>query len=205
MPFHVHPAALSDIPRIAQLIQELYQAELPGALSGSASGQLELFEFTLQANGESALKNRYMLRDESGQTLGSGMIEFPREGGFERAPNGTIAKAFRAIGFFATLKLLGTVARSLLGVHRGQDLNSALIHSVVVVEAARGAGAGSALMNHLEGEIRARGLKRARLQVLANNLAALRFYARRGYKEIWRLSGWRAALSWASLIMEKEL
>ncbi len=46
---------------------------------------------------------------------------------------------------------------------------------------------------------------RARLQVLAWNTGAQRFYARWGYTEIWRLSGWRAMLSWSSVVMEKNL
>lgn len=202
--YAIRPAQPADIPNLARLILQLYDSELPGALSGGKDGQMQLFEFTLKANGASALKNRYLLCDDSGAVLGTGMIEFHGEEKFERAPNGTIAAAFRAIGIFSTLKLLGTVARSLLGVYQQNNPRSALIHSVVVTESRRGNGAGAALMDFLEAQIRARGLN-ARLQVLGDNLGAQRFYARRGYREIWRLTGWRAALSWVSLIMEKEL
>ncbi len=60
-------------------------------------------------------------------------------------------------------------------------------------------------MDALEVQIRARGLEHSRLQVLQHNTAAQHFYQRLGYREIWRLDGWRCRLSWSSLVMEKVL
>ncbi|PMP76751.1 MAG: GNAT family N-acetyltransferase, partial [Chloroflexus aggregans] len=44
---------------------------------------------------------------------------------------------------------------------------------------------------------------RARLQVLASNTGAQRFYRRLGYREVWRLDGWCTRLGWPSFVMEK--
>lgn len=205
MAYIFRPAAAEDIPVLARLIIDLYQSELPGALTGSQSAQEALMRFTLEANGPKALSQRYMLCDEQGQVCGTGMLEFPGEPAFERAPDGTIAAAFRLMGVKPTLTLLGTVARSLLGVYKHADPRSALIHSVVIQAGSRSKGAGQILVAGLEEKIRERGLPRARLQVLGTNTGAQRFYLRLGYREIWRLGGWQAALSWPSLVMQKDL
>lgn len=205
MSFLIRPARAEDIPTLARLIIDLYQSELPGALTGPQSAQEELMRFTLETNGPKALVNRYMLCAADGQPLGTGMLEFPGEPAFERAPDGTIAASFRVMGVGPTLTLLGTVARSLLGVYKHADPHSALLHSVVIQASSRSQGAGQALVAGLEDKIREHGLPRARLQVLGSNLGAQRFYARLGYREVWRLSGWRAALSWPSLVMQKDL
>ncbi|ABY34785.1 MAG TPA: N-acetyltransferase [Chloroflexus aurantiacus] len=203
--FIIRPAIGTDIPDLARLIVELYHSELPGALSGCRAGQERLLAYTLQANGEAALTNRLVVCDDQQRVIGTGMLQFPNEPAYERAPRGTIAAAVRELGIGPTLKLASVVARSLIGVYRHTDPQSALIHSVVITAAARGQGAGQTLMAALEEQIRSRGLPRSRLQVLANNTAAQRFYRRCGYDEIWRLDGWRARLGWPSLVMEKVL
>lgn len=203
--FTIRPAIGTDIPDLARLIVELYHSELPGALSGSQAGQERLLAYTLHANGEAALTNRLVVCDDQQQVIGTGMLQFSNEPAYERAPRGTIAAAVRELGIGPTLKLASVVARSLIGVYRHTDPQSALIHSVVITAAARGQGAGQTLMAALEEQIRSRGLTRSRLQVLANNTAAQRFYRRCGYDEIWRLDGWRARLGWPSLVMEKVL
>lgn len=203
--FTIRPAIGTDIPDLARLIVELYHSELPGALSGCRAGQERLLAYTLQANGEAALTNRLVVCDDQQRVIGTGMLQFPNEPAYERAPRGTIAAAVRELGIGPTLKLASVVARSLIGVYRHTDPQSALIHSVVITAAARGQGAGQTLMAALEAQIRSRGLTRSRLQVLANNTAAQRFYRRCGYDEIWRLDGWRARLGWLSLVMEKVL
>ncbi|WP_322510863.1 GNAT family N-acetyltransferase [Chloroflexus sp.] len=203
--FTIRPATSADVPDVARLIVELYHAELPGALSGARAGQERLLAYTLHANGAAALAHRYVVCDEQQRVIGTGMLQFPGEPVFERAPRGTIAAALREIGFLPTLTLAAVVARTLFGVYRHDDPQSALIHSVVVTAAARGHGAGQALMATLEEQIRARAIPRARLQVLASNTGAQRFYHRLGYREVWRLTGWRARLGWPSLVMEKRI
>ncbi len=203
--FTIRPATINDVPDIARLIVELYHAELPSALRGTRSGQERLVAYTLRANGEAALAHRYVVCDEQQQMIGTGMVQFPGAPVFERAPRGTIAVALCEIGLLPTLQLAATVSRTLFGVYRHDDQQSALIHSVVVAAAARGRGAGQVLIAALEDRIRARGLARARLQVLASNTGAQRFYHRLGYREVWRLEGWRARLGWPSLVMEKDV
>lgn len=205
MALTVRPATQADLPDLARLIAELYQSELPGVLTGPVEKQAELLRFTLEANGDKAVRHRFVLCNDHGAIIGTGMIEFPGDERFERAPDGTVAAALRSLGMLRAVHLFGAVARSLLGVYRHNDPQSALIHSVVVTAHERGRGAGAVLMDHLELTIRAHRYARARLQVLAWNTAAQRFYARRGYVEIWRLSGWRATLSWPSVVMEKSL
>jgi len=203
--FTVRPATSADISALARLIVELYHAELPGLLSGSQRGQEQLLAYTLRANGEVALNNRLVVCDEQQHVVGTGMVQFPTEPAYERAPRGTIAVALRELGVVPTLKLAMAVVRTLFGMYRHTNPHSALIHSVVVSAAVRGNGAGQQLMSALEAQIQARGLERSRLQVLQHNTAAQRFYRRLGYREIWRLDGWHARLGWPSLVMEKEL
>jgi ribosomal protein S18 acetylase RimI-like enzyme len=203
--FTVRPATGADIPALARLIVELYHAELPGLLSGSQRGQEQLLDYTLRTNGEAALNNRFVVCDEQQHVVGTGMVQFPTEPAYERAPQGTIAVALRELGVVPTLKLAMAVVRTLFGVYRHTNPHSALIHSVVVSAAVRGKGAGQQLMSALEAQIQVRGLERSRLQVLKHNTAAQRFYQRLGYREIWRLDGWHARLGWPSLVMEKVL
>jgi GNAT superfamily N-acetyltransferase len=205
MAFTVRPATQADIPDLARLIVELYQAEMPGALTGPVEKRIELLRFTLEANGDKAVHHRYVLCNERGMVIGTGMIECPGNGRFERAPSGTVATAFRTLGVFPALRLFGVVARTLFGVYRHTDPQSALIHTVVVTRSERSNGAGAVLMHALESAIREFGYTRARLQVLAWNTGAQRFYERLGYTAIWRLSGWRVLLSWPSVVMEKAL
>ncbi|MDW8148864.1 MAG: GNAT family N-acetyltransferase [Roseiflexaceae bacterium] len=205
MALTVRPATRADLPALAHLIVELYQSELPGVLTGPVEKQAELLRFTLEANGDKALYHRYVLCDDYGAIIGTGMIEFPGDERFDRAPDGTVAAAVRTLGALRATRLLGAAVRALFGVYRHSDPQSALIYSVVVTARERGRGAGAVLMDHLEHTIRSHRHARARLQVLAWNTAAQRFYARRGYVEIWRSSGWRAMLSWPSVVMEKAL
>ncbi|GIV92695.1 GCN5 family acetyltransferase [Chloroflexus islandicus] len=203
--FTIRPATTNDVLDIARLIVELYHAELPGALSGAREGQERLLAYTLEANGAAAFDHRYVVCDEQQRVIGTGMLQFPGAPVFERAPRGTLAAALREIGLLPTLQLAATVSRTLFGVYRHDDAQSALIHSVVVAAAARGRGAGQLLIAALEDRIRTRGLARARLQVLVSNTGAQRFYRRLGYREVWRLDGWRARLGWPSLVMEKDI
>lgn len=111
----VRPPSGEDIAEIARLSVQLYASELPGALSGPLRAQEALTHFTLEANGRKALGNRYVACDAAEKVLATGMVQFPGELAFERAPDGTVAQAFRVIGVGPTLRLLGTVARSLVG------------------------------------------------------------------------------------------
>ena len=55
------PARAEGLPQIAGLLAQLYDAELPGALSGSREAQRRLLQFTLEARGGRGLRRRYVL------------------------------------------------------------------------------------------------------------------------------------------------
>jgi ribosomal-protein-alanine N-acetyltransferase len=61
-----------------------------------------------------------------------------------------------------------------------------LISDVWVAPSFEGRGAGSALVRALEAEIRGRGYRRARLEVLTENARASGLYAHMGYRPEWR-------------------
>jgi GNAT superfamily N-acetyltransferase len=61
--------------------------------------------------------------------------------------------------------------------------NYALISDLVVLQAARGKGIGSALLLHGEEHARASGAEVLRMEVMAENSVARRFYDRRGWKD----------------------
>ncbi len=58
----------------------------------------------------------------------------------------------------------------------------AYLHDLVVLEEARGFGAGRALMESAESYARDQGASRVRLHVLAENEGALRLYENDGYR-----------------------
>jgi ribosomal protein S18 acetylase RimI-like enzyme len=201
----IRSARADDLPVLADLIVQLYAAELPGALSGSRTGQQSLFRFTLEAQPSQALHHRYVLCDTSEQILAMGMIQFPTEPLFERAPAGTLRTAARVLGYWSAGRLLLTVARSMIGVDRQSRADTAVFHSVVVDERYRGQGLGRTMLEALEHIALEHGYRWAMLQVLASNQAARRLYLRQGYRDVWRTPRWKAALSWPSYLMQKDL
>jgi len=203
--YTIRPATQTDIPVISRLLVQLYAVELPGALKGPVDKQAEMFHFTFEANGEIALRHRYVVCDSNNTVVGTGMIQFPNEPEFERAPDGTISKALGILGFFNTLQLFITVARSLVGVQKNRNPESATIHSVVTDGSQRGKGVGALLMTHLESQIRARGLKYSVLQVIEKNVEAIPFYTKLGYQKTLQSPWWVSLLAWSSFMMEKQL
>ena len=201
----IRPARLTDLPALADLLVQLYGAELPDALTGAPSRQRSLLRFTLDAQPTRALQHRYVLCDAGDTVLATGMLHRPTEPPFERAPAGTIRMAMALLGYRATWRLLLTVGRSLLGVDHTQRTDTVLIHSVVVDERSRGQGLGHTLMDALEHIATTHGYQRAWLQVLSTNTAARRLYVHRGYQDVWEAPRWVAALSWSSAVMEKAL
>ncbi len=199
------PARVDDVPVLADLLVQLYAAELPGALTGSPTGQRSLLRFTLEANPLLALRQRYVLCDAADQVVATGMIQVPTEPPFERAPTGTVRMATTLLGYRAAARLLLTVARSQLGVYHQRQADAVLVHSVVVDARHRGQGLGHRLMDGVEHLAAAQGYGWVRLQVLADNAAARRLYRQRGYQEVWSTPRWQAALSWPSYVLQKAL
>lgn len=201
----VRPANVEDIPALANLLVQLYAAELPGALTAPFAQQSRLLQFTLEAQPMQALQNRFVLCDAKGQILASGMIQLPTLPKFDRAPAGTISAATKILGYRGLGQLLLTVARSQIGVYSQAQADTAFLHSIVVDLQQRGRGLGRSMLNFLEKFAAKQGYQWAALQVLSGNKAAYQLYAHSGYEEIWRAPRWIAFLSWSSCVMRKAL
>ncbi len=203
--FSVRPARPEDLETISDLLTQLYAAELPGALAGSRAKQAELLRFTLETKSQQGLRHRYVLSDQHGAVLASAALDMPGEPAYERAPDGTVATALRLLGVRHTLRLLLTVARSMLITPKERPAGSALLHSVVVDEQQRGQGLGRVLMQEIETKVRASGLNTIVLQVLVANQPAQHFYHALGYQTYWRSPGYLSALSWPICMLRKEI
>lgn len=201
----VRPAQADDFPQIADLLIQLYAVELPGALQASHAAQHQLLLFTLSAKGNQGLNGRYVACTSSGTVVASVVVERPGNTPYERAPDGTIAMAVRALGYRGTLQLLRVVAKSLIGVKAPQLPKAVAFHSIVVDEAYRGQGVGRALMAELEQLAAMDGYQTVWLQVLQMNRPAHDLYRRLGYEEFWATPRWARLLTWPSYMMRKPL
>lgn len=201
----VRPAQAADLDSIAHLLRQLYAAELPGALSGSVLGQERVLRFTLEANNQRGLHRRYVACTAAGQVVATAALEVPGEAPYERAPDGTIGISLKEMGYGPTIRLLLTVARSMVGGYRPSLSDAAFLHSVVVDESQRGQGVGAILMRAMEDYARADGYSSMLLQVLATNQPAQRLYAQLGYQQIWQSPGWSRLFSWSSYVLQKGL
>ncbi|CAN5721012.1 GNAT family N-acetyltransferase [soil metagenome] len=204
-PITVRPAQRADLPIVADLLIQLYAAELPGALNGPMTGQQRLMRFTLEANDMQGLHRRYVACTADGLVVATAALEVPDEAPYARAPTGTIGAARRFIGARATARLLLTVAQSLIGASFQRPVDAVFIHSVVVDARQRGQGIGRTLMQAIEQIALAQGYPAALLQVLAANQPARQLYRQCGYTDIWQSPSWASLLSWPSYIMQKKL
>ncbi|WP_129633142.1 GNAT family N-acetyltransferase [Candidatus Oscillochloris fontis] len=202
---HIRAARPEDLVQISDLLTQLYAAELPGALGGTHDKQAELLRFTLAAKNNQGLRHRYVLCDQNGTILATAALDMPGEPAYERAPDGTIATALKVLGVGHTVRLLLTVARSMLVHPNERPAGSALLHSVVVDEAIRGQGLGRVLMAEIEAKVRASGMTTIVLQVLVANQPAHRFYQELGYQPYWRSPSYLSALSWPIMMLRKEI
>ncbi|MDE1819688.1 MAG: GNAT family N-acetyltransferase [Euryarchaeota archaeon] len=64
---------------------------------------------------------------------------------------------------------------------------------------------GGALLSYAENEVRRWGRSKLRLDVSATNLDLIRYYLRKGFHEVGRVTGGAPAGIFASLLMEKEI
>ncbi|KAB8144333.1 GNAT family N-acetyltransferase [Chloroflexia bacterium SDU3-3] len=191
-PLTFRPAQPEDIPALAGLLVQLYNAELPGALHGPPEGQRRLMRYTLE-QGEGALFRRYVAVASDGQLVGTGSYRLARDKVFSPAPPGTVRRSVSELGLgntaflFMMLLRAGLVAESQLGN------DGAYIHSLVVDERARGSGVGAWMLGQIERLAAADGASAAHLRVIVANARALPFYQRLGYRATARTSpliGW---------------
>jgi ribosomal-protein-alanine acetyltransferase len=77
---------------------------------------------------------------------------------------------------------------ALLLFRAGSDV--ARLYSIAVAPQARGTGVGARLLRAAEAAARARGCRRLRLEVRADNVAAIALYEARGYRRFGRRPGY---------------
>lgn len=80
------------------------------------------------------------------------------------------------------------VGASVLFFRRGST--AARLYSLIVAPAARGQGLGRRLLDDAEQGAGARGCSRLRLEVRADNAAAIALYRQRGYQSVGRIDGY---------------
>lgn len=202
LPLIVRPATAADFPTIAQQLIQLYEAELPGALSGPPERLQQLLHYTLAAKQGQGLRGRYIAC--RGDTIvASAALDRPGGSTYERAPAGTVGQALELIGYRATLRLLSVVARSLVAGQLPHDPDGIWLHSLVVDTSYRGQGIGRVLLGELEQHARGQGAQTIWLQVLAMNTPARALYQSAGYADAWAAPRWHSLLAWPSYHMRK--
>ena len=201
----IRPARADDFPVIANLLLQLYQFELPGAFSGSLSGQQRLLEYTLRAQELQGVRDRYVACNSAGQVVATAVMELPGSIAYDKAPAGTVGQAWQLLGPRATLQMLLTVAKSLVPVPGSDEGQAAWLHSVVVGQQYRGRGVGKQLMAFLEQRARQAACREVGLQVLALNESAVQMYHHLGYEVQWSAPRWQQIISWPSYVMVKLL
>lgn len=201
----MRPAEASDLGRIAELLVQLYEAELPSILLGAPDKQAELIHFTLSARDFQGLRYRYVLCEQDGKIVGTAGLELPNGPYYERAPNGTVAKAFQLLGFRPALRLFTAILRQMCTGPRPEPDQAVLLHSFVIDKAQRGKGYGRTGLAMIEEEVGRLGFGEIYLEVLAENTSARRLYQNAGYKDFWQSPLWTKAIRWPGFLMLKRL
>lgn len=201
----IRPAEASDLRRIAELLVQLYEAELPSILMGSREKQAELIHFTLEARDLQGLRNRYVLCNAEGELVGTAALEPPNGPYYERAPKGTVSKAFQLLGFGPALLLFSAILRQMCTGPRPTPEQAVLLHSFVIDNRQRGKGYGRAGLAMIEEEAQRLGFPEIYLEVLAENTPARRLYQRAGYQDIWQSPLWTKPIRWPCFLMLKRL
>ncbi len=194
-----------DIPRLAELLTDLYHWELPNTLHGPIEGQRQLVRLLIEESGVQGLRNRFVVVDDHDRPLATGALRLPNEPIGRPVPTSIIPDAIRLVGVGATLRMARALLRSIFTTESPQPPDTLFIHSVVVDTASRGHGIGQTLLLALEEEGRRLDLERVQLRVIFGNDSARRLYERLGYRTIHRTPAWRAPLAFATELMEKPL
>jgi ribosomal protein S18 acetylase RimI-like enzyme len=198
-------ATPADCPIIADLLVQLYAAELPGALVGPQATQRSLLKYTLQADRYAGLRGRYLALGPDSSIVGTAAVRLPATPPVNRAPAGTVRMAFALLGFRHALHLVGTLGRTMLASSPPLPAHHAYVHGVVVLEGQRGHGWGEQIMLALETDLRDQGMRGVQLQVVVSNAGARRLYQRLGYQLSGRSPRWLDRVTFATETMSKRL
>jgi ribosomal protein S18 acetylase RimI-like enzyme len=185
---------------LSRLLVQLYAFELPGMLRGDVAGQTEIARRLITAT---PLGGRWVVRD--GAVVATGSLA-TRDEPRPSTPPGALLALPSVMGARDALKSFVGVLRGMLTIAAPPAADEAQIHSVVVDDRARGEGAGSRIMQHLEREAAASGKRRAILQVVASNAGARAFYRALGYEDAGPAHGrLRNAVAFPSVLMYKNI
>jgi ribosomal protein S18 acetylase RimI-like enzyme len=197
----VRPASSSDVDALSRLLVQLYAFELPGMLRGDSAAQTEIARRLITAT---PLGGRsVVVRD--GAVVATGSLA-TRDEPRPSTPPGALLALPSVMGTRDALKSFIGVIRGVLTIAAPPAADEAQIHSVVVDDQARGRGAGSRIMQHLEREAAASGKRRVVLQVVASNTGARAFYRALGYEEAGPAHGrLRSAVAFPSVLMHKNI
>lgn len=201
----LRPATPADAPAMAELIVQLYHAEVPGVLSGPSDGQLRLFRYLIEYELAHSARGRYLATSASGQIVGTASLRHAGEAGGSVLPPGIIGMAAQSLGWIDTLRMLGNLARASLLTETPLRPGEAYIYSVAVLEGLRGRGIGRQLMEQVEEQARKAGAYATLLRVIVGNQGARRLYTRLGYRTIGRTPVWADWLTFPTELMRKEL
>ncbi len=177
----LRPATPDDAGHMADLLAQLYRAEVPGALRGPVAGQVRLFQHLVFHELRGGGAGRYLAFDDSGLALGSASLRGPGNPADALLPPAILQTALAAIGPGDTLRLLLSALRASLTADVSLRADECYVYSVVVDAACRGRGVGAAMMGLLEEQARRMGARSALLRVVVGNQAARRLYMRLGY------------------------
>lgn len=194
----LRPSRADDIPAVADLLLQLYHAELPGALRGPISGQHTLMQHILQ-RGRAALFRQYVAIDQGGAILATASLRLGRDRVAGDVPAGTFGIAFRELGTSNAIRLFGLLLRRSLTPDSPLGPHGAFLHSVVVNEQLRGQGLGAWLVQQAEQIAAHDGARSIQLRVVVGNGSAKRLYNRLGYRVVGRTP---PALDWAAIPTE---
>ncbi len=204
-PITLRAATPADCPEIADLLVQLYAAEIPGALTGPLATQRSLLSYTLQAERYGGLRGRYLALDPQGRVVGTAAVRLPATPPVNRAPAGTVRMAVTLLGFRHALRMIGTLARAMVLPSPPLPAQHAYVHGVVVDEAQRGHGWGEQIMLALEANLRDQEIAGIQLQVVVSNAGARRLYERLGYQLAGRSPRWLDPVTFATETLHKQL
>ncbi len=196
-------AQADDCAALADLLVQLYHAEMPGVLRGTPEGQRAFVHALLSVGGLGGWAGRWMVYDTGGALVGTTGMYLPGEPQSVSVPPGIFLIAWRTLGPANALLMLANMVRAVFAGGAGLPPSTAYIHSVVVDQRARGRGIGQALLAELERHAAERGARAIQLRVIVGNAPARRLYLRQGYRVVGRTPRWLAPLTFPTETMHK--
>lgn len=201
----LRPATSADAGTLAELVVQLFHAEMPGVLRGPRNGQVRLIRHLVEHELASGVRGRFIALDAGGAVVGSASIRLHSDASTVNLPPGTLTLAIRCLGPLNTLILIGNTLRAALVGEIRLRPGECYIYSVVVAEDQRGRGIGDAIMQQIEEQARCLGVSVAYLRVISSNQPARRLYLRRGYQIVARTSRFVGRIGIPSELMRKDL